>query len=272
MPKSNKCCPSSKSHNGSCVEKCVKECKEAYCRAKYEKLAVKLLKTGLIQGRCQYAADRNLDVVAGAKFQWLNVQLINDTGSVPSAADLAPAGYGSVAAFQAVDPTLSNYVFAISYSSTALVNATLTGAGQGVPLVQDILQDYYGVGLGYLTIPPGVGTAAPIWGTSNLTTIAYFATPTATSAGYPGLAAYTNAYITAMQQIIAALPIGAAVAGGYNVPLFNDVTFTVNSANNEPVTQVATVGIIKLQAATTVTNDDEYIIYGYTRNACPPLL
>lgn len=269
MPKSNKCCPSSKSHNGSCVEKCVKECKEAYCRAKYEKLAVKLLKTGLIQDSCNYAADRNLDVVAGAKFQWLNVQLINEASS-PSAADLAPAGYGSVAAFQAVDPTLSNYVFALSYSQTALLNATLTGAGQGVPLVQDILEDYYGVGLGYLTAPPGTAPL-PTWGTSNLTNIADFATTTASAAGYPALAAYTNAYITAMQQIIAALPVTQAIAGPLNVPLFNDVTFTVNSANNEPVTQVATVGIIRLQDATTVTTDDVFIIYGVTRNACPPL-
>jgi hypothetical protein len=306
MPKTHKCCPSSKSHNRSCVEKCVKECKEVYCRAKYEKLAAKLLRTGLIQDSCNYSADRNLDTIAGAKWNWLNNFLIANSGFNPTAAyldptavaNLAPASYGSVNAFQSVDPTLSNFVFALEYTEANLLNATLTGAGQGVPLVQDILQDYYGVGLGTLTTPPGTATP-PVFGVANLTAINNFATPTGAFNGYPELATYTQAYIAAMQQIIAQLPVNQAIVGATGIPLIVDVTYTVNNASNVSVNQVARVGIIQVSSgssfstavtstistlpaigvpigtvgATTITAPaTTYIIYGYGRNVCPDLL
>ena len=73
MPKINNCCPSK---SGSCVQSCVKQCREKYCRSKYEKLAKKLIKTGLVQDTCNYQADRNLDTVAGGKWNWLNNYLI----------------------------------------------------------------------------------------------------------------------------------------------------------------------------------------------------
>jgi hypothetical protein len=308
MPKTHKCCPSSKSHKGSCVEKCVKECNEAYCRAKYEKLAAKLLRTGLIQDSCNYSVDRNLDTIAGAKWNWLNNFLIANSGFNATAAyinptlfaNLAPAAYGSVNAFQSVDPTLSKFVFALQYTQSNLLNATLTGAGQGIPLVQDIIQDYYGVGIsGALTVPPGT-SPVPVFGTDNLTAILNFATPTGSANGYPELATYTQAYIVAMQQIIAQLPVNQAINGGVGIPLVVDVTYTVNNAQNVSVNQVARVGIIQVSsgvATTAVTNvttanpypiptgttigsvgatslatpATSYIIYGYGRNVCPDL-
>ncbi len=297
MPKTNNCCPSKSS---SCVENCVKQCREQYCRAKYEKLAKKLIKTGLVQDACNYQADRFLDTVAGGKWNWLNSYLINGASAVntstPQSDDLAPAGYGSINAFQFVDETLSNFVFALQYDASDLLNATLTGAGQGIPLVQDILANYYGVGIsGVLTAPPGTGSV-PSFGSSTLTEIYQFANPTPSENGYPDLATYTQAYITSMQSIISQLPVTQCISGEVGIPLVVEIQFTGNNASNVSIDQVARVGIIKWQSgatdivpgvgvvttspavsvtqnATTIydpttTQEYVYIVYGYTRPAC----
>ncbi len=268
MPKTNNCCPSKSS---SCVENCVKQCREQYCRAKYEKLAKKLIKTGLVQDACNYQADRFLDTVAGGKWNWLNSYLINSASGVnsttPQSDDLAPAGYGSINAFQFVDETLSNFVFALQYDASDLLNATLTGAGQGIPLVQDILANYYGVGIsGVLTAPPGTGSV-PSFGSSTLTEIYQFANPTPSENGYPDLATYTQAYITSMQSIISQLPITQCISGPVGVPLVVDVQFTGNNASNASIDQVARVGIIKWQYGDTNTSNG----FGQTSSGTPPL-
>jgi hypothetical protein len=255
MPKSNKCCPSSKSHNNSCVENCVKQCKEQYCKAKYVKLANKLLKTGLIQDSCNYSADRFLDTVAGGKWNWLNTFLINNANPTVSSSNLdygnlAPASYGSENAFVAVDPTESNFVFALQYNSDDLLNPT-SSAGNGIPLVQDIFQYVYNISS--LTSPPGTNYGAATFGTSSLTDILNFASTTSAYNGYPALYSYTQAYISAMQQIIAQLPVNQVINGNPGVPLVVEANYTVNNASNVSVNQVARVGLIKFQEVTGVS-------------------
>ncbi len=249
MPKSNKCCPSSKSHNNSCVENCVKQCKEQYCKAKYVKLANKLLKTGLIQDSCNYSADRFLDTVAGGKWNWLNTFLINNatltsSSSTLTVANLAPASYGSENAFVAVDPTESNFVFALQYNDVDLLNPT-SSAGNGIPLVQDIFQYVYNID--GLTAPPGTTYGTASFGSSSLTQILNFASTTSTANGYPALYSYTQAYISAMQQIIAQLPVNQVINGAVGNPLVVEANYTVNNASNVSVNQVARVGLIKFQ-------------------------
>jgi hypothetical protein len=257
MPKSNKCCPSSKSHNNSCVENCVKQCKEQYCKAKYVKLANKLLKTGLIQDSCNYSADRFLDTVAGGKWNWLNNYLINNAVPTVSSSNLeytnlAPASYGSENAFAYVDESESNFVFALQYNAVDLLNPT-SSAGNGIPLVQDVFQYVYNIS--NLTAPPGSSFAASDnqFGSASLTEILNFASTTSSANGYPALYSYTQAYISAMQQIIAQLPVNQVINGAVGVPLVVEANYTVNNASNVSVNQVARVGLIKFQEVTGVS-------------------
>ncbi len=248
MPKSNKCCPSSKSHHGSCVEKCVKECKELYCRAKYEKLACKLLKTDLIQNRCDYVADRFVDSISGAKFNWLNNFLVsNATASTVAyqpvnSANLAPASFGSEDTLREVDPTLNNYVFAYQYTEAALRNST-AGALTAVPLLQDIFQYVFDIN----AVPAVPGPGNLTFGTSNLGQILAASVPTPTSNGLPVLAAYTQAQINTLTDIVPKTPYQYAIMGGYGVPLVREIRYQENTADNVQVNKVARVGIIKLQ-------------------------
>ncbi len=280
MPKSNKCCPSSKSHHGSCVEKCVekcvKECKELYCKAKYEKFACKLLKTNLIQNKCDYVADRFVDSVSGAKFNWLNNFLISN--AVPTVVyqgvntnTLTPASFGSETAFTEVDPTLNNFVFAYTLNQDSLMNYSF-GVGNAVPILQDVFEYIYDINV----YPPLV------FGTSSLNQI--LATPTV-----PALVSYTQAQVAAILSIIKKIPYQSVIIGQYGVPLLKEVRYQDNTADNTTVNKVARIGLIKLQNITnanfvvnesvpvpvvvnsTVGANDIYVLYGYGRVECPDL-
>ncbi len=259
----NNCCPSK---SNSCVENCVKQCREQYCRSKYEKLAKKLIKTGCVQDACSYQADRFLDTVAGAKWNWLNTYLINNATAAnttgPSSEALAPAGYGSTSAFLSVDPTLSNYVFAIQYEANDLLNATAL-TGNGVPLVQDIFQNVFSIDS--LTSPPGSGGTLS-FGTSTINEIAIFSDD-----GYPELNTYTNAYITGIKQLIAQLPVTEAIAGPVGVPLIVDAEYIIANASGVSINKISRVGIIKWEYTVESVVNYYYIIYAYGRPICNTL-
>jgi hypothetical protein len=265
MPKSKKCRESNSNSNyiKNCVKNSIQNCKLAYCNSKYEKLANKLLATGLIQDSCNYNADRLADTVAGSKWQWLNTFLINSS-SAPNVTELVPASYGSIASFQAVEPSLSDYVFAIKYTddNNSLLNNTIFNAGLGVPILQDIFEYYYSVNS--LTAPPLNSTI--VFGTSTLNEMLSATIPASPpNNGEPNLAVYIQGYINAINQIINQLPIAQLLAlNNSNQPLVVSVSYTENSPiDGSIVNKVATVGIILV--------DSSYIIYGYCRNDCPPL-
>lgn len=241
MPKSKNCCNSTKSDSHcvkSCVEHEVQYCKEKCCKAKYVKLAEKLLKTGLLVDSCTYNKDVFTNVVAGSKFEWLNTYLINDSTPITSS-DLVPAGYGNESAFRAVDPTLTNYVFAFLTTQDILLNPT-SQAGNVIPLVQDVLQDILGV---------------DNFGTDTLNDMIEISSGNSSDA-----IAYATAYIVTVKQLIDILPVNQVIAGSANVPLFVEAEFVAPGADGIPVNMVAKVGIIKKSTS--------YFIYGLGHTVC----
>jgi hypothetical protein len=233
MPRSKNCCNSTKSDSNcvkSCVEREIKSCKEKCCKAKYVKLAEKLLKTGLLVDSCTYNKNVFTNVVAGSKFEWLSTYLINNDAPF----DFSPAAYGSENAFRAVDPTLNNYVFALALTQTALLNPS-SQAGNAIPVVQDVLEDIIGVA---------------DFGTATLTEMAN---------------SYATAYIATVKQLINILPVNQVISGSSSVPLFVEAEFTAPSSADDGTTvnMVAKVGIIKKD-----NGDATYYIYGLGHEAC----
>jgi hypothetical protein len=242
MPKPKKCCNSTKSDSNcvkSCVEHEIKSCKEKCCKAKYVKLAEKLLKTGLLVDSCTYNRDVFTNVVAGSKFEWLNIYLINN--NFPT--DFSPAAYGSENAFRAVDPTLNNYVFTLAVNKNTLLNPTSL-AGTAVPIVQDVLEDILGVNN---------------FGTDTLNEMTSIISGNSIEA-----IAYATVYIATVKELINILPVNQAIIGSNDVPLFVEAQFIAPGADGIPVNMVAKVGIIKKQ----LLGGNIYYIYGLGHKAC----
>jgi hypothetical protein len=228
----------------SCVEREIKTCKEKCCKAKYVKLAEKLLKTGLLVDSCTYNKDVFTNVVAGSKFNWLNDFLINNADIPIVSSDLVPASFGSENAFRTVDPSLNNYVFAIQLTEDIILNPT-TGTENSVPLLQDVFQSILGV---------------DNFGTVSLADII--------ATGSDAAAAYATSYIVAVKQMIAQLPSEEVIIGAVGVPLFAQVNYSILNVNGVDTDNfVAKVGIIKIEYENSGTNT-EYIIYGLGHTQC----
>lgn len=240
MTRSKNCCNSTK-HDSNCVKSCVEHeiifCKEKCCKAKYVKLAEKLLKTGLLVDSCTYNRDVFTNVVAGSKFEWLNSYLINSDDPT----DFSPASYGSENAFRTVDPTLDEYIFLVSVTQNALLNPT-SQAGTAIPLVQDVLQYILG---------------AKNFGTNSLNQIIANPANSAATKGYAVV--FTNAIRSAGNA-----PVNQVIIGAPNIPLFCENIYNITLVDGSIISKVSKIGLIKKD----VEGDIKYYIYGVGHRVC----
>ena len=240
-------CPSKHSTSNciqSCVEREIKSCKVKCCKAKYVRLAEKLLHTGLLVDSCTYNREVFSNVVSGSKFNWLNDFLINNSDSVILSSDLVPASFGNENAFRTVDPSLNNYVFALQVTEDILLNPT-SKTENTVPILHDVLEYILGVS---------------DFGTASFADIIDNDSDTA--------AAYTTSFVSATKQMIAQLPSEEVIIGPVGVPLFAEVNFSViGKEDGTVVSKIAKVGIIKIEYHNSGINT-EYIIYGFVRVQC----